>query len=1166
VPLGGSRPKALLAALLLHRNEPVTTDQLIDMLWPDGGPEQPAKTIHVHVSRLRRALADPLAPSVLETHTGSYVLRVGPGELDVDRFTQLVAEGRDTLAAGDPAAASESLSAALGLWRGKALADFTYEPFAQAEIAHLEELRLGAVELAVDADLALGHHAMAVPRLERLTAEHPMRERMHGQLMLALYRCGRQADALAAYRRLRQTLDGELGLEPGPELRRLEQRILRQEADLEAEAPGAAPPAAAPARPAEPHVPLPDPLAHAATRPLAGRDAELAGIAQLAAGLTGSRHLVVLSGDAGIGKTRLLAEAAARLHADGWPVLYGRADEDSPVPYQPFVEAMRHHLAHRPRLALPPGERLPSAAAPLSALLPELEPLLPDERPPTWEEPETGRSRLYVAFATVLSQVAAEDRLALVLDDLHWADPPTLRLIRELVTRPGRAELVVLAAYRDGDLDPDSPLSRPQPLARLVADLRREQRVTRMRLAGLGEEEIAALAATREAVAPPPVVRALHAATRGNPFLVEHMLPELVAAAGESCDDRDVVAALEAVGVPEAIKELLGRRVQALPPGVAETLAAAAVLGDEFRLGQLESIVPAELRPVLPAVETALHSQLVEPREEVDRFAFAHELLRRTLYAALSKSRAARLHLLAAESLEQAGAGPAELARHYWAARDIGGAEQAATCYIALARAHAAAHEHGEAVGHYHKALLALKRAPENESLHCEALLGLAASLEQLDIGKSRAVYRRAAVVARQAGDAEARGRAAVGFARFQPYASIDREAVALLESAEAILPQEPSAVRSQVQCMLGVRLEPAEQDRRERLWRQAAEMARAVGDDGALTAILRYAPYVLWRPESLEERIDAADETVRRAEQAGLADQALWGQVNVVVEQLERGDVARADAALAAARELAAGTRHRWFEWHLPMLLATRALLAGDLEAGEQLAQSSLHLRTRQEPGATETYAAQSAMRARLEGHADEAVVARVEEHAARFPDRPVWRALHADALLAAGRDDEARDVLGPLSAGDRLPTDIDRLAVIALTAEAAARLGATEHAATLGDALAAFPGRFVLIDRAWAVWGTTSRVLGVVAVACGDVAAATQHFESAAREHSAAGANAWLAHTLADHADVLIGAGDRRGAERLADRALVLARTHGLDGLVARLERVSPVAPPSA
>ena len=253
MPLGGSRPKALLAALLLHRNEPVTTDQLMDMLWPEGGPEQPSKTIHVHVSRLRRALADPLAPSVLETHTGSYVLRVGPEELDIDRFAQLVADGRDALAAVDPAAASESLSLALGLWRGKALADFTYEPFAQAEIAHLEELRLGAVELAVDADLALGRHAMAVPRLERLTAEHPMRERMHGQLMLALYRCGRQADALAAYRRLRHTLDSELGLEPGPGLRRLEQRILRQEADLEAEPPRPAPPAAAaaPVRPAE---------------------------------------------------------------------------------------------------------------------------------------------------------------------------------------------------------------------------------------------------------------------------------------------------------------------------------------------------------------------------------------------------------------------------------------------------------------------------------------------------------------------------------------------------------------------------------------------------------------------------------------------------------------------------------------------------------------------------------------------------------------------------------------------------------------------------------------------------------------------------------------------------------------------------------------------------
>jgi DNA-binding SARP family transcriptional activator len=664
VPLSGQRPRALLAALLIHRNEPVTTEQLVEMLWPDGGPEQPAKTIHVHVSRLRRALEEPSAPSILETRAGSYVLRVGPGELDVDRFGELVAQGRAALAAGDPASASQLLTEALGLWRGKALADFTYEAFAQPEIGHLEELRLAAVEAAVEADLALGRHAAAVPRLERLAAEHPMRERVHGQLMLALYRCGRQADALAAYRRLRHTLDTELGLEPGPELRALERRILQQEPGLEG-APsdaGPRPPKPAPRAPAE-RVPFPDPLAHAHAGPLVGREAELASIATVAAGLAGRRHVVLVSGDAGIGKTRLLAEAAARLHADGWPVLYGRADQDSPVPYQPFVEALRHHLAHRPRLDLPPDGLLASAAAPLSALLPELEALLPDERPLAWEEPEAGRYRLYVAFATVLSRVAAQERLALVLDDLHWADAPALRLVCELVTRAGSAELLVLGAYRDGEADPDSPLAPPQPLANLVADLRRERRVTRIRLGGLRQDEISALATALHGSPSGAMVRALHAATRGNPFLVEHLLPELADAAGEAGDDRRIAAALETMRMPDAITEVVGRRLQALPPGVTETLAAAAVLGAEFRLGHLEAIVSPELRPVLPALETALQCRLLEAREEVDHFAFAHDLLRRTLYRALSRSRAARLHLSAAERLEEAGAGPGGGAR-----------------------------------------------------------------------------------------------------------------------------------------------------------------------------------------------------------------------------------------------------------------------------------------------------------------------------------------------------------------------------------------------------------------------------------------------------------------------------------------------------------------------
>ena len=1113
VPLPGRRPRMLLAALLLRRNEPVTTEQLVEMLWPDAGPAQPAKAVHVQISRLRRALTGGPASSPLETRDGAYVLRVDADGVDVDRFSRLVADGRRALATGDPAAAALLLEQALELWRGAPLADFTYEAFAQAEIGHLEELRLSAIEAVADAELALGRHAAVVPRLERLAAEHPLRERLHGQLMLALYRCGRQADALAAYRRLRDTLDTEVGLEPSPELRRLERRILQQEPGLEDAPQSPAPARAAPAAPRP--VPLPEPLAVADARPLLGRTAELERIAAVAAPLDGARHLVLVSGDAGIGKTRLLAAAARQLEGDGWPVLYGRASEDTPVPYAPLVEALRHQLAHRPRLDLADDERLEAAAAPLAALLPELEPLLPAQRPPAWTEPEAGRCGLYVAFATVLARIAGSERLALVLDDLHWADAATLRLVCELIARPGSAELIVLGAYRGGEADPDSPLAPAQPLARLVGDLRRERRLTRISLGGLREEEVAALADALGSRPAPAMLRAVAAATRGNPFLLEHLLPEAVTA-------RD----LATLKVPDAIVELVGRRLQALPRAVTETIAAAAVLGEEFQLGTLEAIVPAELRPVLPALETAVERRLLECHGEADQFAFAHELLRRTLYAALSKSRAARLHLAAARALEAAGAPAVELAHHYWAARGIGGAPKAAACFVDIARAHARAHEPADAAARYRDALKAAKRAGDT-ALQCEALFGLATVLEALDIGKARAVYRRAAAVAEQHGDAVTFARAAVGFARFKQYGRADPEAVRLLAAADQALPADQAAVRALVQCLIAVRLDPEdEQGQRERLWREAVQIARTADDDAALTTVLRYAPYVLWRPESVVDRIAAAEETVRRAQDAGLADEALWGHVNAFVDRIDAGDVALADTALAAAGRLAGGVSHRWFDWYLPMLLATRSMLAGELAAGLELAESALRLRTRQEPGATETFTVQSAMHARLNGRVDDGVLSRLEKDFAHFRGRPVWRSLLVDLLIVAGRRDDARAALGPLleiGSEERLPADVDRLAVLALTVEAAARLGETETAAHLVDALGRFPGRFAMIDRGWGCWGSTSRVLGIAAAGRGDTAGAKRHFDAAVREHTAAGADSWLAHTYADQTAAL-------------------------------------------
>jgi DNA-binding SARP family transcriptional activator len=239
VSLGGPKPRALLAVLLLHPNEVVPADRLIDELWGADLPERAATALRVNVSRLRKALP----PDVLVTRSPGYVVRVEPEELDLHRFERLVDDARSLLARGLPADASQRLREALSLWRGSALADFAYESFAQAPIARLEEIRLTAVELRIDADLALGRHDELVGELEGLVDEHPLRERLRRCLMTALYRSGRQAEALDAYQDARRALVDELGIEPSPALQELERSILQQDPalDLRAVAPAATP-------------------------------------------------------------------------------------------------------------------------------------------------------------------------------------------------------------------------------------------------------------------------------------------------------------------------------------------------------------------------------------------------------------------------------------------------------------------------------------------------------------------------------------------------------------------------------------------------------------------------------------------------------------------------------------------------------------------------------------------------------------------------------------------------------------------------------------------------------------------------------------------------------------------------------------------------------------
>lgn len=242
--LAGARSRAVLAMLLMHANQVVSSDRLLDDLWPGQSSDKATGSLQVRLSELRKAFRSSGEADRLVTRPPGYLLRVAPGELDALRFEQLAAEGDAALATGDAATAARCLDQALGLWRGPALADFDAVPAARAEAGRLEEQRLAALESRADALLACGRHRDLIVELETLTLAHPLRERFWYQRMLALYRAGRQAEALRVYRELRDTLVGELAIEPGPELRELHARILRQDAALEGAAtdrPGAGP-------------------------------------------------------------------------------------------------------------------------------------------------------------------------------------------------------------------------------------------------------------------------------------------------------------------------------------------------------------------------------------------------------------------------------------------------------------------------------------------------------------------------------------------------------------------------------------------------------------------------------------------------------------------------------------------------------------------------------------------------------------------------------------------------------------------------------------------------------------------------------------------------------------------------------------------------------------
>jgi DNA-binding SARP family transcriptional activator len=738
LPLGSPKQRALLALLLVHANETVLRDRLIEELWGDAPPPSVESAVHVYLSRVRRLLDSAAGGGRLIREAHGYRLRVGPDELDATRFEVLVGEGDEALAAGKARLAADRFRQALALWRGPPLADLQSERFAVTAGARLDERRVSALEQRLEADLALGRHRQLIGELEALVAEHPYRERLRGQLMLALYRSGRQAEALRAYQQARRALADELGLEPSHQLRDLEQAILRQESALDL-----APVEAA---------------AETARSAFVGRESELAELsAALQDALSGRGRLCLLGGEPGIGKSRLAEEVITQARVRGARVLVGRCWEAGGAPaYWPWVQSLRSYVRETKAEKL--RAQLGEGAADVTQILPELREILPGLSAPTAIEAEGERFRLFDATAQFLRNASDHRPILLVLDDLNAADEPSLLLLQFVARELGSMRILLLGAFRDVD-----PIPR-QPLLAMLAEVGREPVTRRLSLGGLSEHDVAEyVELTASGIGSPALVAALYEKTEGNPLFVAETM-RLLALEGlppESTGAR--------VAIPQNVRDVIARRLTHLSEDCNRVLVLASVLGREFALPPLARLSGVSEDEVLERLEEAMDARVIsEVSGAPSHLRFAHVLTRDTLYEALTTARRVRLHRLVAGALEavygnERGQHLAELAHHAIAGSDfkkgLSYARRAGDGALALL-----AHE--EAARLYEMALDALDLTrPSDQRTRCELLLSLGEA--QIRAGYSspaKNAFREAAGIARDLGLPHALARAAIGY------------------------------------------------------------------------------------------------------------------------------------------------------------------------------------------------------------------------------------------------------------------------------------------------------------------------------------------------------------------------------------------------------------------
>ena len=1153
VRLGAGKQSALLAILLLNANEVVSSDRLIDELWGESAPETAAKALQVHISQLRKALEPERGPGdpgrILATRSPGYMLALEPDQLDLARFERLAAAGREALAARDPGGAATVLREALALWRGPPLAELAYTEFGQREISRLDELRLSAFEDRIQADLDRGRHAEVIGELETLVAEEPVRERPRAQLMLALYRAGRQADALDAYRHARGMLVGELGIEPGRELKELEAAILAQDPALEAPAHLRSLPESP-----EPESQLVEPGADDGKRmreQFVGRQEELRDLeVALEAALLGRGSIFLVGGEPGIGKSRLVDEFSDRARSLDAAVLSGRCWEAGGAPaYWPWVQALRAYLRAVDPITL--RDQVGAHGGEVAHVLPELRGLLPDL--PVLESPDSegARFRVFDATSSFLKRAAAERPVVLVLEDLHAADVPSLLLLRFVAAEIGDAQLLVVGTYRDIELGPGHPLSA------VLVELRREQATQAVFLHGLREADVSRLVGVvAGASASPRVAAAIYEGTGGNPLFVRELVRLLVAEGRleEPLDDPGVRLA-----IPRGVREVIDRRLAQVSEDSREMLIIGSVLGREFAIETLAHVSGCSASEVIDLLDEPIREGVVaEAPGGRYRMRFTHVLIRDALYDELGANRRMQLHRQIGTALEQLYRDDpephyAELAHHFFEAGPSGDARKAYE-YAGSAGSRARkllAHE--EAVRLYELAMRVIQAgAPVNDSERCATRLALGdAQLRAGDAEGARATFLAAVELARRLNAPEALTNAALGYGgRYSWMAARgDPHMIPLLEEALSELDEADSTLRARVMARLScaIRDQPFRQ-RRLQLSEEAVQMARRLGDVRTLAFALDARCIAVIGPDTYEEFGDTAGQVIRLGETIGDTERELQGHIYLHSYELGLGNVAATRRALVAAQRLAEETQEPAYRWYPASTAAALALFEGRFDDASDLITHAYELgRDAQVFNPAAAYALQMLM-LHLERGVPPYSEMSLRELAARHPTYAVLRCGLARYLVAHDRAAEATTVLDELAADDfgELYVDEEYLAGMTFLADVCCTLGRTDRAARIYDKLLPYADRNAVGYPETAV-GSVARPLGVLAAMTRRWDEAERHFTSALEMNARMGARPWHAHTQHDYARALIDRaepGDPDRALELLSAALVTYR----------------------